>query len=53
MNEMIKSDIKVGIGVARVANMLPQINEDAYSAQTYADVHESLSRFCLELLKMK
>lgn len=43
----MKSDLKVGIGVARIANMLPQINEEAYQATTYGDIHETLSRFCL------
>jgi|JI6StandDraft_1071083.scaffolds.fasta_scaffold46293_4 hypothetical protein len=47
MNEIMKSEIRVSIGVARVANMLPQINEEAYSANIYGDIHESLSRFCL------
>lgn len=53
MNDLMKSDIRVGIGVARVANLLPQINEDVYSANTYGDIHESLSRFCVELIRMK
>ena len=32
---MIKSDIKVGIPVARIANLLPQMIEEGYSASTY------------------
>jgi hypothetical protein len=39
MNEMMKSvmksDLKVGIGVARVANMLPMINDEISTASTY------------------
>lgn len=53
MSEMIKSDLRVGIGVARIANMLPQINEEAFQANTFGDIHETLSRFCLELVRLK
>ena len=35
MNEMMKSDMKVGIGVARVANMLPMISDETASASNY------------------
>lgn len=35
MNEMMKSDMKVGIGVARVANMLPMISDEIASASNY------------------
>lgn len=50
---MLKSDIKVGIGVARIANMLPMINDEVIAANNYGEVHEPLSRFNLELAKMK
>jgi len=35
MNDMMKSDLKVGIGVARIANMLPMIGDEISSARTY------------------
>ncbi len=53
MRDMMKSNIKVGIGVAKVANFLPRITDDAEGASTYQDIHESLSLFCAELQKMK
>ena len=53
VDELLKSDIKVGLGVARIANMLPMIGDEVASAATYGQIHEPLSRFCIELNKMK
>jgi len=47
------SSIKVPIGVAKLANLLPRLNDDVFQATKYEEIHEIFSTFCTELNKLK
>ena len=41
------ANVRVGLSVARISNLLPQINDTVYPAENWGEIHEVLSTFCV------
>ena len=52
-NDALVSSIKVPLGVAKLANLLPRVNDEVFQATKYEEIHEIFSTFCIELNKLK